>query len=111
MAKFFDCLPDHRIVATLSQQLSWSHFVELIKIEDATKRSFYAELCAQSRGSVRTLRERMDSLLFERTAIAKQPEVVIRQELARLGSQSVSPAKCPHRHHRCAATKTPKWWR
>ena len=85
MAKLFDCLPDEQMVATLSQQLSWSHFVELIKIDDPTRRAFYIELCAQSRWSVRTLRERMDSLLFERTAIAKQPEQVIRHELARLG--------------------------
>ncbi|MFO1192745.1 MAG: PDDEXK nuclease domain-containing protein [Rhodoferax sp.] len=85
MAKLYDCLPDEEIVATLSQQLSWSHFVELIKIDDATRRAFYIDLCAQSRWSVRILRERMDSLLFERTAIAKQPEALIRQELAPLG--------------------------
>lgn len=92
MAKLFDCLPDEHIVATLSQQLSWSHFVELIKIDDPTRRAFYTELCVQSRWSVRTLRERMDGLLFERTAIAKQPEAVIRQELAQLGGASASPA-------------------
>lgn len=84
MAKLFDCLPDEHIVATLSQQLSWSHFVELIKIDDPTRRAFYTELCAQARWSVRTLRERIDGLLFERTAIAKQPEAAIRQELALL---------------------------
>jgi hypothetical protein len=39
MAKLFDCLPDENIVATLSQQLSWSHFVELIKIDDPMRRS------------------------------------------------------------------------
>jgi predicted nuclease of restriction endonuclease-like (RecB) superfamily len=93
MAKFFDYLPDENMVATLSQQLSWSHFVELIKIDDATKRSFYADLCAQSRWSVRTLRARMDSLLFERTAIARQPDALIRQELTQLGQGSnASPA-------------------
>lgn len=84
MAKLYDQLPDPAIVATLSQQLSWSHFVELIKVEDGTKRAFYTDMCAQSRWSVRTLRERMDGMLFERTAIAKQPEQVIRQELAQL---------------------------
>lgn len=93
MAKLYDCLPDENIVATLSQQLSWSHFVELIKIDDPTQRRFYVELCAQSRWSVRTLRERMDSLLFERTALAKRPEQAIRQELAQLNQGgSSSPA-------------------
>lgn len=93
MAKFFDALPDEAIVATLSQQLSWSHFVELIKLDDPTQRSFYTDLCIQSHWSVRILRERMDGMLFERTAIAKQPEQVIRQELAQLktGAQA-SPA-------------------
>lgn len=84
MAKFFDALPDEAIVATLSQQLSWSHFVELIKLDNPTQRTFYTNLCIQSRWSVRILRERMDGMLFERTAIAKQPEQVIRQELAQL---------------------------
>jgi len=84
MARFFDCLPDEQIVATLSQQLSCSHFVELIKIDDPTRRAFYIELCAQARWPVRTLRERIDGLLFERTAIARQPEAAIRQELALL---------------------------
>ena len=34
--------------------------------DDPTRRAFYTDLCAQSRWSVRTLRERMDGLLFER---------------------------------------------
>ena len=84
MAKFYDCLPEEQIVATLSQQLSWSHFVELIKLNDPTQRAFYTDLCTQSRWSVRTLRERMDGMLFERTVIARQPEQVIRQELTQL---------------------------
>ncbi|MFG6429461.1 PDDEXK nuclease domain-containing protein [Roseateles sp. LYH14W] len=93
MAKLYDSLPDERKVATLSQQLSWSHFVELIKIDEPTRRDFYTELCAQSRWSVRTLRERMDGLLYERTAISRQPDHLIRQELAQLGQGSnASPA-------------------
>jgi predicted nuclease of restriction endonuclease-like (RecB) superfamily len=87
MVKFYTILPDEGIVATVSQQLSWSHFVELIKIDDEIKREFYIHLCADARWSVRTLRERMDSMLFERTAISKQPDTLIRQELARLQQQ------------------------
>ncbi|CAN5197976.1 PDDEXK nuclease domain-containing protein [soil metagenome] len=90
MTKLYDQLPNPEIVATLSQQLSWSHFVELIKVEDATKRAFYTDMCAQSRWSVRALRERMDGMLFERTAISKQPDQVIRQELAHLQHASES---------------------
>jgi predicted nuclease of restriction endonuclease-like (RecB) superfamily len=93
MVKLYQCFDSLEIVTTLSAQLSWSHLVELLKVDDATKRRFYAELCAQSRWSVRTLRERMDGLLFERTAIARRPEEVIRQELAQLGEgANASPA-------------------
>lgn len=84
MVKLYRCFDELPIVTMLSAQLSWSHLVELLKVADATRRAFYADLCAQSRWSVRTLRERMDGILFERTAIAKQPDALIRQELAQL---------------------------
>lgn len=48
MVKFYTTLPDERIVATLSQQLIWSHFVELIKIDDEIKHEFYIYLCADA---------------------------------------------------------------
>ncbi len=90
MVKLYQCFDSLEIVTTLSAQLSWSHLVDLLKVDDPTQRSFYAELCAQSRWSVRTLRESMDSLLFERTVLAKKPEQVIHQELAQL-RQGASP--------------------
>jgi predicted nuclease of restriction endonuclease-like (RecB) superfamily len=94
MAKFYSAVPAQEIVATLSQQLSWSHFVEIIKIDDAVKREFYIRMAAEGRWSVRTLRERMDGMLFERTAISKQPDALIRQELTQLQQQptDASPA-------------------
>jgi len=85
MAQFYEYFPDISIVATLSQQLSWSHFIELIKINNCIKREFYTKMSSSENWSVRTLRERIDSMLFERSAIAKQPEQVIRQELTKLG--------------------------
>ena len=45
MMRFAESFPNERIVATLSQQLSWSHFVQLIPLEDRLKREFYAEMC------------------------------------------------------------------
>ena len=75
-----------------------------IRIDDDLKRAFYTDMCAQSRWSVRTLRERMHGMLFERTAIAKQPDQVIRQELAQLQqANEASPAlflKDPTANHR-----------
>jgi len=82
MIKFYSYLPEQAIVATVSQQLSWSHFVELIKIEDELKRGFYIRICSDAHWRVRTLRERMDSMLYERTALSKQADAVIAQELA-----------------------------
>ncbi len=73
MIDFYDKFPHIEKVATLSPQLSWSHFVEFLKVDDTVKRDFYVTMCRHERWSVRTLRERMDSMLFERTAIANKP--------------------------------------
>ncbi len=61
MVKFYQTFPDEKIVATLSQQLSWSHFVELIKLDNAIQCEFYAQMSSHEGWSVRTLRERMDA--------------------------------------------------
>lgn len=91
MMRFAESFPEREIVSTLSRQLSWSHFLEIIYQKDPLKRDFYAEMCRIERWSVRTLRERMASMLFERTAIARQPEALIRQELDTLrATQAIS---------------------
>jgi predicted nuclease of restriction endonuclease-like (RecB) superfamily len=59
--------PDENIFSTLSRQLTWSHFVEIIALPDSSQRQFYAEMCALDHWSVRTLREKMGKKLFERT--------------------------------------------
>jgi predicted nuclease of restriction endonuclease-like (RecB) superfamily len=94
MAKFYQQFPDIEIVTTVSAKLSWSHFVEIIKIDDAVKREFYIRMAVDGRWSVRTLRERMDGMVFERTAISKQPDALIHQELTQLHQQpsDASPA-------------------
>ena len=69
------------IVVTLSRQLSWSHFLALLPVKDPLARDFYAQMCSIERWSVRTLRERVDSMLFERTALSKKPDELIRLEL------------------------------
>jgi len=84
MIQFYEQFQDVEIVATLSRQLGWSHFVELIKINDELKQNFYIELCKQEQWSVRILRERIKSMLFERTAISKKPDEIINEELANL---------------------------
>lgn len=84
MIKFYQEFPDFEKVATLSQQLTWSHFVEILPIHDELKRDFYAAMCMQENWSVRTLRERKKSMLYERTAISKKPEETIKNEIAEL---------------------------
>ena len=57
------------------------------------QREFYAEMCRIEGWSVRTLHEWIDSMLYERTAISKQPDALIRQGLAILRSKGdVTPA-------------------
>ncbi len=75
---------DITIVHTVCAQLSWSHLRTLIYIETPIKREFYIQMTVHERWSVRTLQERMDSMLFERTAISKKPELTIVNELKTL---------------------------
>lgn len=88
MVKFYEAFADFKIVTTMSAQLTWSHFVELISIEDNLKREFYATLCSSERWSVRALRERKSSMMYERTAISKKPEVTIINDLKLLREEN-----------------------
>lgn len=87
MIKFYQEFPDKQKVATLSQQLTWSHFVELLPIGDSLKRDFYAVMSRNENWSVRTLRERKRSMLYERTSISRKAEETIRKDVAALMEQ------------------------
>ncbi|MEP6803882.1 MAG: PDDEXK nuclease domain-containing protein [Flavobacterium sp.] len=83
---------DFTIVHTVCAQLSWSHIRTLIYIENNIKREFYIQMSVHERWSVRTLQERIDSMLFERTAISKKPEQTILNDLASLKNEKqISP--------------------
>lgn len=75
---------DAKIVQTLSGQLGWSHFIELISMTDALKRDFYAEMCRLERWSVRVLREKIGGMLYERTALSRKPAKLAALELKKL---------------------------
>lgn len=81
MVQFAEAFPEPQIVATLSRQLGWSHFKEILPLADALQREFYAEMCRVERWSVRALRSRIDSMLYERTALSKRPARLIEQDL------------------------------
>jgi len=85
--RFNELVPDERIVHTLCAQLTWSHIRSMIYIENDLKREFYIQMCIHERWSVRTLQERIDSMLFERTAISKKPEQTIINDLELLKTE------------------------
>ncbi|MGM9511647.1 PDDEXK nuclease domain-containing protein [Larkinella sp. GY13] len=92
MMQFATVFPDEQIVASLIRQLSWTHILVLIPIDDPLKREFYTQLCIHEKWSVRTFRERIQSMLYERTAISKKPEQTIINDLALLkDEQKLSP--------------------
>ena len=85
------------VVATIGggirRQLSWSHFSALLPLSQPFQREFYAKVCRIEGWSVRTLCERIDSMLYERTALSKQPDALIGHELAILrGKGDLTPA-------------------
>ena len=86
MVQFAEVFPNSEIVVSLIRQLSWTHILALIPLKKPLQREFYAEMCRAERWSVRTLREKIGSMLYERTAISKKPEEVARAELAQLRS-------------------------
>lgn len=84
MVRIARVFPDSRIVQTLSAQLGWSHFVVLSRLEDPLQREFYAQMGATERWSVRTLQQKIQGMLFERTAISRKPEELAVRELEAL---------------------------
>jgi len=91
MVRFAEWMTDERIVATLSQELSWSHFIELLPIKEPLARDFYAEMCRVERWDVRTLRQKIGGMLFERTALSKRPKALVAAGIAKLRDGQMSP--------------------
>lgn len=79
-----ETFPDEEILSAARRELSWTHLKTLIYLDDPLKRDFYMEMSRLEGWSSRRLRERIDSMLFERSAISKQPEETIGHELERL---------------------------
>lgn len=75
---------------TLSDFLSWSHYIELLKLDDPVERSFYETEAQKEHWGVRELRRQMQSMLFHRLALSADRETVLR--LAREGQIIERPA-------------------
>ncbi|SPE51777.1 conserved hypothetical protein [Verrucomicrobia bacterium] len=84
MMALAEAFPDQRIVATLSKELGWSHFVELLPLQKHLQRDFYAEMCRIERWSVRMLRRKIGGMLYERTALSRKPAKLAELELKQL---------------------------
>ena len=66
------------ISATVSHQLSWSHIVELLKIDDPLERGFYEKQSINERWSIRELIRQKQSALFLRLAASKDREAILK---------------------------------
>ena len=80
----------YQIGATASHQLSWSHYIELLKIDDLLERSFYEKQTLIEHWSVAQLIRQKKSSLFLRLAASKDREGVLK--LAREGQKIACPA-------------------
>ncbi len=84
MVQFYDTYPILQSVIGELKGLSWTHILLLLPIKDKLKRKFYATLCIKEHWSTRTLSERINSMLYERTALSKLPMKTIEKQLEEL---------------------------
>ena len=89
MIRLAEVFPDSQIFSTLLRHLSWSHFILIAPLKDPIKRDFYAEMCRMEKWSVRTLQRKIDSMLFERTALSRKPDSLIVAELNALRKEDL----------------------
>lgn len=80
MRKMYSTYPE---LEKLSNLLSWSHYIELLKLEDELERSFYEKECESEHWGVRELKRQMNSMLFHRIALSSDKDEVL--QLAREG--------------------------
>jgi predicted nuclease of restriction endonuclease-like (RecB) superfamily len=74
-------------VNTLLNKLSYSHFVELIKINEPKKRQFYETECIKGIWSVRELKRQINSLYYERIGISISPDMLSKKTLTKTTRQ------------------------
>lgn len=63
---------------TLSHKLSWSHYFELLKISDDLERSFYEKQSIIENWSIRELKRQKDSAIFQRIALSKNKDEILK---------------------------------
>ena len=89
MRLFYQAFPIRQTLSDESQKsqtvsdffelmLSWSHYCELLKVEEPLARSFYEQEAIQNNWSVREFKRQINSMLFERLALSKDTKAVMR---------------------------------
>lgn len=72
---------EDEIVYAARIQLTWTHLRAIMFIEDPLARQFYVEMARIEHWDTRTLADKIDKQLYERTAISRKPEELIKKEL------------------------------
>ena len=75
---------EDEILYATRTQLNWTHIRILMGVSDPLARQFYLEMAHIERWSTRILEDKIDGQLYERTAISRRPEEVIKQELQKV---------------------------
>ena len=88
MMQFAQKIPKEQIVSQLATQLTWSHIIEVLPVKAPLAVEFYLTMSSSGRWGRNRLRKEIDSMLFERTAIATKPDELIKKELADLRDDS-----------------------
>lgn len=79
---------EEEIVYAVRRQFTWTHLRSLMFVENPLARQFYMEMCRIEHWDTRTLDSKIDAQLFERTAISRKPEELIKQELSQLKEEN-----------------------
>lgn len=87
MVKFYEVYPILYALRRELEGLSWTHIRTLIYLDDKLKREFYAILCRKEHWNTRTLGGRIDSMLYERTALSRFPQKTIAMHLKELSNK------------------------
>ena len=77
------------ILYAVRTQFSWTHLRSLMSISDELARKFYMQMCCYEHWDTRTLDQKIDSQLYERTALSRRPEEVIRQTLDETAEKNI----------------------
>ena len=88
MVRCAEAFPEFEIVSAVMRQLSWTHILAVIYLDNPLKRDFYAEMCCNETWSTRTLQHKINGMLFERTALSKKPDQLIRRNSRRYGRRT-----------------------